>query len=113
MARKLAISNTVQVPVTVVIPNAVGRSDTFKFTLTCDRLGGEELRKALSRDDLSVAAFLGEVVKGWDSQKLVLEEDGTPSAFSPEALQDMLSIAGVPALCSAAYIKEVVAKEKN
>lgn len=113
MARKLAISDKVLVPVTAVIPNLQGRKDTYKFNLVCKRLPTEELRKSLSSDQLSVVDFLKEIVTGWDGQKLVLEDDGSPSAFSPEALEDLLSIAGVPQLCSRAYVMEVTAKEKN
>jgi hypothetical protein len=113
MARKLAISNTVQPSVTVVTAGSDGRNATFKFSLTCDRIDGDSLRKALASESLSVATFLNDITKGWDGQRLVLEEDGSPSAFSPEAFADLLSIAGVPALCLAAYLKEVTAKEKN
>jgi hypothetical protein len=113
MARKLAIADKVLVPVTVVIPNLQGRKDTFKFNLVCTRLPTEALQKSISDGQLSNNDFLKGIVVGWDGQKLVLEDDGTPSAFSPEALDDLLSIAGVPALCTRAYMAEVMAKEKN
>lgn len=113
MARKLAISDKVLVPVTAVIPNLQGRKDTYKFNLVCIRLDAETLRKKLATDQLSAVEFVKDVVTGWDGQKLVLEDDGSPSAFSPEALEDLLSIAGVPQLCSRAYVVEVTAKEKN
>lgn len=114
MARKLAISNTVQVPVTVVIPNnGQGRSEAFKFSLQCDRLDQPTLAKALKDDALSVTSFLCDIVKGWDGQRLVIEEDGSPSVFSREAFEDLLRVAGVPKLALEAYLKEVTAKEKN
>lgn len=115
MARKLAISNTVQPAVTVVLADAgvAGGTKTFKFTLTCDRLDGQKLRDAMGDNSQSATAFMKEVVKGWEGQRLVLEDDGSPSPFSAEALDDLLAIAGVPALCFQSYLKEVTAKEKN
>lgn len=113
MARKLAISNKVLVPVTVILANAAGRNETFKFHLVCERQESEALRKSMTDEKLSAVDFLHEVVTGWDGQKLVLEDDGTPSPFSREALDDMLSIPGVAALISRAYVLEVTAKEKN
>ena len=113
MARKLVVSDTVQVPITVVLANATGKADIFKFSLICRRLSGDDLRKQIAREDHLVNDFLAELTTGWQGQKLVTEDDGTPSEFSPEALQDLLSIAGVPALCLAEYLKEVVAKSKN
>lgn len=113
MARKLVVSNTVQVPVVAVITNATGKAESFKFTLTCRRLPGDDLRKQLGREDLPVNSFLADITTGWSGQQLLLEDDGTPSIFSAEAFDDLLSVAGVPGLCLAAYMKEVVAKEKN
>ncbi|MFC5498134.1 hypothetical protein ACFPOE_11360 [Caenimonas terrae] len=112
MARKLMVSDTVQVPVTLVLAGKGGKSETHKFHLVQDRLGGEELRKQMASDS-PVNEFLAGITKGWGGQKLVVEEDGTPSEFSQEAFADMLTIAGAPAVFLNAYVKEVVAKEKN
>lgn len=113
MARKLAISDKVLVPVTVVLSNTQGRKDTFKFNLVCDRLDTETLAARLTDTTVSTIGLLKEVVTGWDGQKLVIEEDGTPASFSAEALEDLLSVAGVANLCTRAYVAEVTAKEKN
>jgi hypothetical protein len=112
MARKLVISDTVQVPVTVFLSNKTGKAETYKFSLTCKRLEGEALLAEVN-SDRNVTGFLAEITSGWSGQTLVVEDDDTPSAFSTDALNDLLGIAGMPKLCLAAYMKEVVAKEKN
>jgi phage gp37-like protein len=112
MARKLAISNTVTPEVKVVVRDG-GSVKSFKFKLVCTRKSSDELTADLKREDLSVSAFLKDVTTGWEGQQLVLEDDGSASPFSPEAFDDLMQIAGVPALCLQAYLKEVQAKEKN
>jgi hypothetical protein len=112
MSRKLAISNTVMPEVVAVIKDG-DQPRRFKFSLVCTRKDTDSLKEDLKRDDYSVSDFLKEVTTGWEGQRLVLEEDGTPSTFGSEAFDELLSIAGMPSLCLAAYLKEVVAKEKN
>jgi hypothetical protein len=113
MARKLAISNTVTVAANLQVPDAVGGTTLHKFKLVCDRLDGDALRKSMEDESLDVRDFLAGVIKNWEGQRIVLEEDGSPSPFSADALRDLLSIAGVPALLLRAYMTEVVARQKN
>jgi hypothetical protein len=52
-------------------------------------------------------------VFGWKDQRLVLEEDGKPAEFCPEALEAMMSIGGMGVQILGAYLKEVGVKAKN
>lgn len=113
MARKLAISNTVPVPVTLTVPDANGKRHTHSFTLICKRLSQEELRAAARGGDNADVMLMTKVAEGWKDQRLVLEDDDVPSAFSPEAFADLMSIAGAPGVCVAAYLREVEVRAKN
>jgi len=113
MARKLAISNNVIVPVTLNVNNATGGKDTFKFDILAERRTSDEMRRTISDETMQVDIFLAEVVKGWERQRLVLEDDNSPSEFSADAFKDMLSVTGAPAVIFQSYLKAITAKEKN
>lgn len=111
MARKLAIANIVKVPVKFTLNNG-GKIAQFAFNVTCDRLDQAEIKSRLEGDAI-ISEFLSGVITGWDGQKLVVEEDGTPAEFDAESLDMMLSTAGVSPAIFNAYLKECGAKEKN
>lgn len=111
---KINVSNVVLVSVSGTLADAEGKPQPFSFSLVCDRLPGEELRKAYG--SLAVAdipKFFEPLTKGWRDQGLVLEEDGSPAAFCPDALHALLDIPGIGQLAFNAYIAESSAKAKN
>jgi hypothetical protein len=110
--RTLAIQNTVEVPVKFTLKEGKVNK-LFAFTLIADRLEQDEITSRLEEKDRKVKDFMTEVITDWSGQKLVLEEDGTPSPFGPEALAMVLNVAGVASVCFTAYFKECGAKEKN
>lgn len=112
MARKLIIENTVKVPVKFTLNNN-GKIASFFFSVTCDRLDQAEIKSRLGDGEALISEFLADIIKGWDGQKLVVEEDGAPADFDSEALDMLLSTAGVSMVIFNAYLKECGAKEKN
>lgn len=112
MAFRLAISNTVTVPVEGHIPDAAGRKAPFSFRLICRRLPADELRNAIDANDATVPEFLGSVVTGWEG---VQGDDGHDLTFTGEALRELLNIVGMAGVCFGAYLAACGArgKEKN
>ena len=108
----LAVGNTVDVPVRFVVKDA-GEEKTFKFNLFCKRLPAEEVSKALEDKSTPIKDVLARVVTGWEGQRLVKDPEGQPVAFSEEAFECMLTVAGLPVVILNAYLKEVGAKAKN
>lgn len=111
---KLAIDDKVEVPVKFTL-KAGKVNKTFSFSLHCKRLMQEEITARLEACEFKFKPFLagGEVVTGWEGQRLVLNADDTPAEFSEESLDALLSTPGVAQLCFSAYQKECGAKEKN
>lgn len=108
----LAISNTVEFSVKLSIKDG-GVLKPFAFTLVATRLEQDEISAKLDNKEGLSTDFLKEVVTGWKGQRLVLDDEGQPAEFSPEGLAAMLRVTGLANVCFNAYLKEVVAKEKN
>jgi len=109
MALKLVKRNKLLVPVTGTQKDENGKPVPFSFTLHCLRLTQEQIDEAMSGRE-SVAEFMRRVTTGWD---VVLDADGRPIEFSEENLNEVLSEAGLPAVCFQFYMKEVGAVAKN
>lgn len=106
----LAIENTVEVPVKFTLKE--GRvNKPFAVTLVAKRLTKEESEAEAA--GTTILEFLLSNVTDWRGQTLVLDADGKPAEFSRAALEYMLSVGNVLALCWSAYLKECWAKEKN
>lgn len=112
MARKLVIENTVKVPVKFSLNNN-GKTTPFSLTLICDRLEQAEIKSRSSDGEKTAREFLTDVIKGWEGQKLIVEDDGTPADFDDESCEMLLNTAGVAMVIYIAYLKECGAKEKN
>lgn len=110
---KIAVSDKVLVTVEGKTSNETGRTTPFKFQILCKRLPAPELAVELEDKDESVASMMTKLVLGWEDQRLVLEEDGTPAEFGAEALEALLEIAGMPMQCLNAYLRDVGVKAKN
>ncbi len=108
----LAIEDTVEIPVKFTL-KVKGVAKLFAFTLTADRLAQDEISARLEDKESKVRDFIAEVVTGWSGQRLVLDAEGQPAEFTPEALSSMLNVAGVAGVIFSAYLKECGAKEKN
>lgn len=110
--RTLAIQNVVEVNVKFTLKD--GRiHKPFAFSFTANRLDQDDITERLESKDKKIKDFMGEVITDWQGQRLVLEENGEPSPFSPDALLMLLNVAGVASVCFNAYFKECGAKEKN
>jgi hypothetical protein len=109
---KIVVSNTVRVPVAGSIADENGKPLNFKFTLICDRTDQQTMRDQFQGKDLVFSDFLKAVTKGWEGQRLVQNEDGTPAEFEPDALDALLNITGMGLVCYNAYAAENGAKGK-
>lgn len=109
---KIAVSNTVPVTVRATIADADGKLVNHKFTLTCERRDAEQM-KEVAIGSFNVRDFMKEVTTDWEGQRLVLEDDGTPAAFEPDALDALLNIGGLAMVCFIAYGKDSAAQAKN
>lgn len=114
MAVKLAIEDVVGVKVEGKNIDKAGVEKPFKFILVCERYTSEQM-KAIAQGNAEDNAFalFEKIARDWSGQKLVLEDDGTPAAFSLEALRLMLTIPGLAFLCWVAYREQVGATAKN
>ena len=108
----LAIQNATDVSVKFTLKDGKALK-TFAFTFTADRLEQDEITARLEDKEKKVRDFMAEVITGWSGQRLVLDADGQPAAFSPDALNALLNVAGVAAVLFNAYLKDCGAKEKN
>ena len=108
----LAIENTVEIPVKFTLKNK-GAARLFGFNLVAERLPQDEITARLEDKERKIKDFMADVISGWSGQRLVLDTAGEPAEFSPEALEALLNVAGVAAVCFTAYLKECGAKEKN
>ena len=109
---KLIIQNTALVKVKFTLKDK-GADRLFAFTLDAVRLDQDEISSRLEEKDKKIKDFLADLITGWDGQRLVLNQDDTPAAFSPEALEVLLNVRGVAAVVFNAYLKDCGAKEKN
>lgn len=112
MSYQLAVGNTVEVPVRFALKDA-GQEKSFKFTLLCERMPADEITKAMQNKETPIKEVMADVVKGWEGQKLVLDGEGKPAAFSSEAFDCLMAVPGVPIVVLNAYLKECGAKSKN
>jgi hypothetical protein len=110
---KLAVSDKVLVQVEGKTSDEGGKPTSFKFSLLCNRLPAAELADALDDKGETAVAMVTRLVTDWKDQRLVLEDDGTPAAFSADALDALLDIAGMGMQCLNAYLRDVGVKTKN
>lgn len=110
---KLAIEDSVEFQVKLTIRS--GRVDkSFPVTFFCDRVPtNDEITARMDACDNKYKEFLTGLVTGWKDQRLVLDQNDKPVDFSAEALDVMLSAAGVARQVFEVYVREVSAKEKN
>lgn len=110
--KTLAIGNTANVAVKFSLKDG-GINKPFSFNFTAKKYSQDEVTELLSEKDNKVTGFMRDVVTGWSGQRLVLDDNGEPSAFDAEALDMMLNVMGVANVMFGAYFKECAAKEKN
>lgn len=111
MTYKCAIGNRVNVPVKIDINNA-GKNIHHSFNLNCERLTQEEISTHIDEGSRT-QEVIKRIAKGWEGQRLVLNEDDSPADFNEEALAVMLNVAGLHNVIWLSYMKEVGAKTKN
>ena len=118
MPYKLAVKNIVIVPVKFSIKDGKAKAQSFAFTLSCERVEVSEMQAAIKDDDgifkdEKIAKQMVKIATGWEGQDFVLEEDGTPAAFSEEAFEVMLGVPSVLGIIFKSYMKESTAVAKN
>lgn len=109
---KIAVSDTVPVLVKATIADKDGKLVNHKFTLTCERRDAAQMKEVVA-GSFNAIDFMKEVTTGWADQRLVLEDDGNPAAFEPDALDALLNIGGLAMVCFIAYGKDSAAQAKN
>lgn len=110
--KTLSISNTSDISVKFTLREGTVNK-LFAFTFTAIRLDQDDISERMDDKNKKVKEFMAEVITGWSGQRLVLEDNGEPAAFSQEALAMLLNVMGVAGILFAAYLKECGAKEKN
>ena len=110
----LAVEDTVEVPVKFTLKSKKVNK-LFSFTLTATRMPLDDIQEAMKAVEFKFREGLisMDVLKGWDGQRLVLDDQGQPADFNADALNMMLSAPGVAQVVYLAYMKECGAKEKN
>lgn len=109
MSFKLAISNIVQVPIKFTMKEG-SVNKLFSFTLTANRRTPEQIEE---QSEQLIKDCLLENVTDWSGQRLILQENNEPAAFSVEAFDYMLKQSGLLMLIWQAYQRECGGKEKN
>ena len=110
---KLAIDDVVEVPVKFTFKSG-SVAKPFAFTLICNRLADQDLITArLEEKEHKFKDFMTGLVTNWAGQRFVLDDAGQPVDFNDDSLAAMLSAPGVAKQCFDAYMREVLAKEKN
>lgn len=109
MSFKLAIANVVQVPIKFTMKEGAVNK-LFSFTLTANRRTPEQIEE---QSEQLIKDCLLENVTDWSGQRLVLQDNNEPAAFSHEAFDYMLKQPGLLLLAWQAYQRECGAKEKN
>lgn len=105
MAFKLVVSDTMTVPVKGSLASEKGRTP-FAFKLTMKRLPREEYAKVFAPDaDMTVRQLLEQVTTGWAEQRLVLDDNDAPAAFSAEAFAFLLEVVGMEQAVFKAYVE--------
>lgn len=105
MAYKLTVGDVVEVPVKGALKDGA-RDVPFSFTIAAKRIPIAEYRSALGEgSDLTVREFLQAYVTGWRDQRLVVDDDGQPAPFGPEAFECLLSLVGMEQTILGAYLR--------
>ena len=110
---KIAVSNNVSVTVEGKLAGEDGRPVPFKFSLQCKRLDAETLKNEFADTEETASDMMKKITFGWKDQRMVLEADDTPAEFSADAMDGLMSIAGMGLTCLSAYVKETSVKAKN
>ena len=109
MAFKLTIGDVIEFPVKGSVKDGAG-TVAFSFTLSARRLHTAAFREAFGPESQVLSRdFLLANVTDWRGQRLVLDDDGNPAAFSTEALDCLLGVVGMETLCVNAYRDALVA----
>lgn len=114
MPFKLAISPTYWVKVQVSIPEDDGKVSLMRFRALCERLDTDELaevQRQIVEENLSDKGMAVRILRGWDE---VVDENGSPLAYTDDARDAFLKIHGVPTAICKAYLETLPkAKAKN
>lgn len=117
MAYKLAVSDTVSVPVKFSQADG-GKLKQFSFTLFIERQGETEFEEGCKGEhgvptNAKVCEKMLSLTTGWKGQEFILNDDGTPAEFCQEALAMMYNAVGVLDVVVKSYMKENGARTKN
>lgn len=105
---KLAISDTIRFQVRLSV-NDAGVKKEFSFWLDGRRADMALLKSELeTHGESTLASFHAHVCKaqlaGWSDQRIILNEDDTPAAFTPDSLALLLSLPGAASVMHDAYM---------
>ncbi len=113
MKFKIAVSDTIQVPVKFTMRDGASIRQ-FAFTLTGHRCLWDDYKDQHPNESMgdNVTNYLKDNVTDWSGQRFVLDENNEPAPFSPEAFDHMLKSGALNAVFGA-YTVECVGKAKN
>ena len=109
MAIKLVLSALVKFSIKGEINDEKGNKQPVEFTLTCERRAADAWKEVFPEGEKLSKGFAA-ITKDWSG---VLDEDGNPVPYSPEALDQLFALPGVPQLAYVAYVTESGVKAKN
>ena len=110
---KLVISDTVEFPVKLTI-NDAGVIKEFPLRLEAKRRDMEQLKAELEDNGhMTIADYHQKVCRdsltGWSQQRLVVDAEGQPAPFGPDALDCVLGLPGAASLIHGAYMEAITA----
>jgi hypothetical protein len=111
---RLAIEDRVAVRVKRKIQGASrGTHINVDFTLDMERMDQDQINDAIANSGESIADFLVKKTRGWDGQRLVLDESDMPAAFCEESYRALLKYPGMTVAIWQDYMRDLGVQEKN
>lgn len=109
---KLVISDTVKFQVKLTL-NDAGTDQEFPLLLVAQRIDLAKIRADIEEHGaMPLVDYQTKVcrenVTGWQDQRLVVDQDGNPAPFSPEAFDAVIGIPGVAGIIYPAYMESLV-----
>lgn len=113
MTHRLCISDTVKFQVRLSV-NDAGTKKDFSLWFDANRVSLDALQANIEEHgEMKLVDFQRKVcrdnITGWADQRLVVDDDGQPAAFSAPALDLVLGLPGAVPLIHGAYMEAIAA----
>lgn len=109
MAFNPKISNLALVKIAGTFADKAGILQPFDFHLICRRLVGTELQEWL-KDSADIDKKMLPLIEDWDK---VIDDDRNKIPYTPDGMQAIFDLPGMPVIILNKYLADVGAKAKN